>query len=224
MSDAFSQMLPFALVIAFSPITLVAVIAMLFSVRAIPNGVAFLAGWAFGVGVALVVLTALAGVADPTAGGDDPSDVVTVLRFLLGASLLAYAAKTWRGRPRSGDAVEMPRWMSRIERIVPSRAFGLAVALGAVNPKNLLMHVAAAATLVSEGLSRTAEGTAVVLYSLVASSSVACLVAYRALAGERGAATLERVRGWLVANDAIVMSVLFLAFGVKLVVDAIAGL
>lgn len=224
MSDAFGQMLPFALVIALSPIPIVAVIAMLFSRRAIANGGAFLAGWVVGVAGSLTLLTAVAEAWGLLDSDDAPSTTVVVLRFLLGGLLLVAAVKTWRGRPRPGDAVAMPGWMARIDAIGLSGAFGLAVLLGGVNPKSLLMNVAAAAVLASEELSRADRAVAIVLYTAVASSTVALAVGYRVSAGERGAVTLERMRGWLAANDATVMSVLFLVFGVKLVGDAITGL
>jgi hypothetical protein len=222
-NDAFGQMLPFALVIALSPIPIVAVIAMLFSRRAIENGVAFLVGWVVGVAGGLALLTALAD-AWGLGSDDAPSTAAVALRFLLGVLLLAAAAKKWRGRPGPDETVAMPGWMARIDTFGPSRAFGVAVLLGGVNPKNLLMNVAAAAVLASEGLSVTDQAVAIALYTAVASSSVALAVGYRVLAGERGAVTLERMRGWLVANDATVMSVLFLVFGVKLVGDAITAL
>ena len=224
MSDAFGQMLPFALVIALSPIPIVAVIAMLFSRHAIGNGIAFLIGWVVGVAGGLALLTALADAGGLLGPGDDPSTTVVVIRFLLGVLLLGAAVKKWRGRPRPGDAVEMPGWMARIDGIGLFGAFGLAVVLGGVNPKNLLMNVAAAAVLASEGLGGADQAVAIALYTAVASSSVMLAVGYRVLAGERGAMTLERMREWLVANDATVMSVLFLAFGVKLVGDALTGI
>jgi hypothetical protein len=53
---------------------------------------------------------------------------------------------------------------------------------------------------------------------------VASAVAYRLVAGDRAATKLEQMRTWLVANNATVMSVLFLVLGGKLVGDAITGL
>ncbi|HET7236133.1 MAG TPA: GAP family protein [Actinomycetota bacterium] len=223
MSDAFGQMLPFALVIALSPIPIVAVIAMLFSKRAIANGIAFLVGWIVGVAGGLALLTVVAEAGD-LGSGEAPSTTAVVLRFLLGALLLVGAVKKWRGRPRPGDDVAMPGWMARIDGIGPVRAFGLAVLLGGVNPKNLLMNVAAAAVLASEELAGADQALAIVLYTVVASASVALAVGYRVFAGDRGTATLERMRGWLAANEATVMSVILLLLGVKLVGDAITGL
>lgn len=222
MTEAFGQILPFALVIALSPIPLVAVIAMLFSRRAVPNGLGFLLGWIMVVAAGLVAFTALASTTD-LGSNDEPSTTATVVRGVLGLLLVAGAVKTWRGRSDPDEDVAMPAWMARIETIGPVGAFGLALLLGGVNPKNLAMNLAAAATLAAAELSRSELAVEMALYTGVASASVAVIVGYRLLTGERGAATLERMRGWLVANDATVMSVLFLVFGVKLLGDAISG-
>ncbi len=114
--------------------------------------------------------------------------------------------------------------MQRVDGLHPASAFGLAVLLGGINPKNLLMNVAAAAVLASASLSTADEVAVIALYTLVASCTVAAAVFYRLLAGDRAVATLERLRGWLAANNATVMAVLFLVFGAKLVGDGISGL
>lgn len=222
MTDALGQMLPFALVIALSPIPLVAVIAMLFSQRGVPNGVAFLLGWVSGIAASLAVFTALAST-QATGTSEEPSTAATLTRLVLGLLLLAAAAKEWRARPAPGEIPEMPRWMTRIDTTRPRRAFALAAVLGGANPKSLAMNIAAAAVLVSETATRAERAVPIVLYTAVASSSVVAVVGYRVITGARGVATLERMRAWFVANNATVMSVLFLVFGVKLVGDAIAG-
>ena len=223
MARAFGEMLPFALVVALSPIPMVAVIAVLFSRRAIGNGVAFVLGWIVGVAGGLALLTALASTQDLGSEGTS-STAGTLLRFVLGVLSLAAAARKWRGRPEPGQEVPMPRWMERVDGLHPGGVFVLALLLGSVNPKNLLMNIAAAAVLASASLRTTDAATVIVLYTAVASSTVTLAVLYRVLRGERAAATLERMRGWLIANNATVMSVLFLVFGVKLVGDAISGL
>jgi hypothetical protein len=220
---AFGEMLPFALVIALSPIPIAAVIAMLFSERAVGNGVAFLLGWVVGVAGGLALITALASTLDLGSSGAR-TPVATSLRLALGALLLVGAFRTWRGRPGPGDEVPTPGWMARADTLQPGGAFVLAVLLGAVNPKNLLVNVGAATILASGTLTVRDQAIVVALYTVVASSTVALAVLYRLLAGLRAAATLERMRGWLVANNAVVMSVLLLVFGVKLVGDAIAGI
>jgi threonine/homoserine/homoserine lactone efflux protein len=223
MWEAFGQMLPFALVIALSPIPIVAVIVMLFSPRAVGNGVAFLVGWIVGVAGGLVLLTALASTLN-LGSGETPSTTATVLRLVLGVLLLAGAVRTWRDRPGPGDEVPMPRWIATAEAIDPLRAFFLAVLLGGINPKNLLMNVAAATALASASLPGRDATIVIIAYTAVASCTVALVVLYRLVARSRAAATLQRMRGWLVANNATVMAVLLLVFGVKLIGDAIAGM
>jgi hypothetical protein len=222
MTQAFGEMLPFALVIALSPIPIVAVIAMLFSQRAVGNGIAFLLGWLVGVAGGLALLTALASTQD-LGPSDSPSTIASVMRLTLGVLLIAGAALKWRGRPAPGEDVAMPGWMARVDTIRPGGAFVLAALLGGVNPKNLLMNIAAGAVLASAALGGEDEAVVIALYTAVASCTVALAVLYRLLAGQRAATTLERMRGWLVANNAAVMSVLLLVLGVKLVGDAIAG-
>lgn len=223
MTQAFGQMLPLALVIALSPIPMVAVIAMLFSKHAIGNGLAFLFGWIVGVGGGLFLLT-LAASSQDLGSQSEPSTTATVLRLGLGVLLLAGAAVEWRKRPGPDEDPPVPGWMQRVDTMHPGRAFVLAVLLGGVNPKNLLMNVAAAAVLASASLPAADEAVAIVLFTAVASISVAVAVAYRLLAGERGEATLERMRGWLAANNATVMSILFLVLGAKILGDGISGL
>lgn len=222
MTQAFGEMLPFALVIALSPIPIAAVIATLFSQRALGNGLAFLAGWIVGVAGGLALVTALASSQD-LGSSDAPSSIASWVRLALGALLLAGAFLKWRGRPAPGEDAPMPRWMARADTIGPAGAFVLAALLGGVNPKNLLMNIAAAAVLASASLAGRDQAVVIAMYTAVASCTVALAVLYRALAGQRAVATLERMRGWLVANNAAVMTVLLLVFGVKLVGDAIAG-
>lgn len=222
MSQAFGQMLPFALVIALSPIPMVAVIAMLFSQRAVANGVAFLFGWVLGVAGGLCLFAALASTQD-LGSNATPSNTATAVRLALGVLLLAGAAKSWRARPRPGDEVPMPRWMSKVDALHPAGALVLAVFLGGVNPKNLLMNIAAAAVLAAASLSGKGNAVVVALYTVVASCTVALAVLYRVVARARAEATLERMRGWLAINSATIMSVLFLVLGVKLIGDGIAG-
>ena len=223
MTEAFGGMLPFAVVIALSPIPIVAVIAMLFSKRALGNGIAFLGGWIVGVAGCLAVLTVLASTQD-LGSNDDPSTTGTIVRLVLGALLLVGAVAKWRSRPQVRDDVPMPGWMARVDTLHPVGAFGLAVLLGGVNPKNLLMNAAAGVVLGAAALPPTDRALTIAAYTAVASCTVATAVLYRALATDRAASTLERMRGWLVVNNAAVMSVLLLVLGAKLVGDAIAGL
>ena len=216
-------MLPFALVIALSPIPIVAVIAILFSPHPKPNGLSFLGGWITGVAGGLAVTTMLIST-DDLGSEASPSASATALRLVLGLLLLAGALRSWSKRPRSGHEVSMPTWMARVDGIGPGGSFVLAAIVGSLNPKNLVMNAAAAAILAAAALPPGDVAVSIALYTAVASSTVAAVVLYRLVAGQRGAARLESIRSWLTANNATVMTLLLLVLGVKLVGDAISGM
>jgi len=68
--------------------------------------------------------------------------------------LLAW--RQWHGRPRAGEPVELPKWMSAIDSFNFITATGLGFALAGLNVKNLLMCAAAGAGI---GSARLVERT-----------------------------------------------------------------
>ena len=70
MGEAIGQVLPLAVVVAFSPMPIVAVVLMLVSARARTNGPAFVLGWLLGVGVVGGIILAVSG---PAAAARTPS-------------------------------------------------------------------------------------------------------------------------------------------------------
>ena len=62
------------------------------------------------------------------------------------------------------------------------------------------------------------------VFVLLASLTVVAPVAYYLVAGERADATLQTMKTWLIRNNAAVISVLLLVFGVKLLAEGVQGL
>jgi threonine/homoserine/homoserine lactone efflux protein len=112
----------------------------------------------------------------------------------------------------------MPKWMGTVDRMSPPKAFGLAVVLAAVNPKNLLLTLGAATSLAQVGGLTTSDAVvAIVVFVVIASLSIAAPVAYAVFGGEKAKATLDSAKGWLTQHNAAVMAALFLVFGVDLI-------
>jgi hypothetical protein len=219
MGPSISEVLPFAIGVAVSPIPLIAVILMLFTPRAKANGTAFLVGWVLGLAalatVVYVVVDAANASTDSTAG-----DSTSTVKVVLGVVLLVAALRKWRARPAPGVEPAMPKWMAGVDHFTPGRAAGLGVLLGAVNPKNLVLTLGAAAGLAQLPGESTGEAVAgIVAFVVIASSTTAACVGYRVFGGERSRATLDDAKAWLVAHNDAVMTVLFLVFGVLLVAD-----
>lgn len=218
MGDAIGATLGYAIGIAISPIPVAAVILMLFSGRARSNSVSFLIGWI--VGIALVT-AAVALIPGLEAGDATPSRTTGWIKLGLGLLLLAVGAGRWRSRPGADDEPPVPGWMERIDGLAPGAAFGLGFLLSAVNPKNLLLAAAAGATFGSLALTSGETVTSVVLFTVVAGLTVIVPVIGYLIAGDRLDETLDRSKAWLIRNNAAVMAVLLVVFGVSLVGDAI---
>jgi hypothetical protein len=137
-----SDVLTFAVGVAISPIPIVAVILMLFSPRARVNGLSFLLGWVVSLAAVCTVVYVLAHDGN-VATSSTASDSVSWGKIVLGAALLLLARRQWRQRPDPGAEPEMPRWMATLDHVSPAKAFGLAVVLAAVNPKNLVLTLGA---------------------------------------------------------------------------------
>ena len=69
MSKAIGEVLPFAVVVAISPLAIVAIILVLFSARARVNSILFTFGWIVGVAIVGTVIYLLADAGDVSAGG-----------------------------------------------------------------------------------------------------------------------------------------------------------
>jgi threonine/homoserine/homoserine lactone efflux protein len=218
--DAVAAVLPSAVAVAFSPFPVVAVILVLGSPRARSSGPTFALGWVVGLAVLTTVVVLLAG------GADDPDSSaasgVGWMEMVLGTGLLVLAARKWRTRPREGDAVEMPAWMASVDGVGPSRALALGLGLAAGNPKNVVLTMAAAASIAEVGLDGADTAIAVSAFVLLGSATVLGAVLYRLVRAERAAAGLESVKAFMTANNAVIMTVILLIFGVKLVGDGLA--
>jgi threonine/homoserine/homoserine lactone efflux protein len=222
MGEAIGQMLPLAVAIAANPLPISVVVLMLVSARALANGLAFTAGWLTGIAVLGVIALVIA---DGAGASDDgqPSTWVNVLKLVLGAVLVVLAVTQWRGRPGKDDEVAMPAWMGTIDTFTPAKAAGVGVALSAVNPKNLLFVVAAAATEAQAGLSAPRQAIVWAIFTALATVGVAVPVALYLALGERAPALLDRIKVWLIRNKAAVLSILCLIIGATLIGASIGG-
>jgi threonine/homoserine/homoserine lactone efflux protein len=193
------------------------------SAKARSNGPAFIVGWV--VGLAAVGAICLL-VADPAGASeeDGPATWVSWLEILLGALLLLVAVRQWRGRPHGAEEPPAPKWMGAISAFTPAKAAGAGVVLSALNPKNLLLAVAAAAAIATVGVPGGQQAVAYAIFSLIGTLGVAAPVVIYFALGDRAPRLLGSLRVWMVHNNAVIMAVLLLVIGVKLIGDGIAGL
>jgi len=104
----------------------------------------------------------------------------------------------------------------------PVKSLGLGVLIGALNPKNIAMAIAAALSIASVGLTGGQQVVVVVVYVVLAVLGVAAPVVVALVLGDRSQPVLASWKAWLERNNPVVMGVLFLVFSVVLVGKGIA--
>lgn len=222
MIEGISAVLGFAVGVAISPVPIIAVILMLFSQRARINGPLFMAGWM----VALALVSGLAYYAAVAGGGSTSSSTDSAIswgKILFGVLFLLMAVRTWRNRPAPGDEAPMPKWMAGIDDLKPGKALAFGLLLAGVNPKNLMLSLAAGAGLAALGVSTSEAVGSLVVFVAVGSLTIAGPVVYYLLGGDKAKTSLNELKGWLAAHNDAVMAVLFLVFGADLISKGLAG-
>ncbi len=92
--------------------------------------------------------------------------------------------------------------MASIDAATPGKALGLGVVLSGANPKNFVLAAAAATSIVEAGVHGTELVVAVAVFVLVGSFTVIGAVVVHWFGGRWGAALLDSVRQFMVANSA----------------------
>ena len=215
-------MLPFAVGIAISPIPIVAIVLMLGTDNAKSDSLSFLVGWIVAMAAAGAFLLAVIGSSDPTDNGA-PADWSSTLKLVLGIVLLGLAVKQWRNRPRPGEDAPMPKWMSSVEGFTPVKSAGLGVVVSVVNPKNLILIIGGATAIAQTDAAGSDQAIAWAIFVLIATIGVAAPVVIYFAMGDKAAAILDDLKGWMARNNAAIMAVILVIIGVKMIGDAITG-
>lgn len=221
MGSTIGEILPLAVGVALSPLPIVSVILMLSTPRGKANGLLFLLGWFVGCAVVCAIGTTLSSAA--SSGDTAPSTVTRVVVSVLGALLLLLAIKQWRSRPKPGTEPPLPKWMQAMDTVTPPKALVMAFLLSAVNPKNLMLGLAAGSTIAAASLAGTQQAFAIAVFSLIAMIGVAIPFVIYIGAGAKAEHILGDLKTWMVAHNAAIMAVLFLIFGVKLLGSGLGG-
>jgi len=223
MGQAIGEMLPLAIGIAISPLPIIAIILMLITPKARSNGLAFLGGWMLGlavVGTVVLIVADTAGIA--TSSG--PSRTVSLIKLVLGLLLLVVAWRQFGKRPKPGAEAPLPKWMRALDSFTPTRSLAIGALLSGVNPKNFILNATAAAGIAQAGLAGAQQAVVLIVLVIVGSLGIIAPVGVYFAMGDKAAPVLGGWKTWLAANNATVMMVLFLVFGVTLIGKGISGL
>ena len=214
-----TELIPLALVVALSPLSIIPAVLVLQTPRPRPTGLAFLVGWVVGLAVltqVFVEVSALLG-----GGLDKPPPWASYVRITVGIALIAFGLYKWLTRKRSEHS---PKWMNSFAKITPARAILTALVLVVVNPKVLFMCLAAGLAIGTEGLGRTGALLGVVYYVAVAASTVALPILAYAVSGDRLDPALTKLKDWMERQHAVLVAAILVVLGVMVLYKGIHGL
>ncbi len=105
--EAIGGILPLAIAVDISVLSIIAVILMLITPRARSNGPAFVSGWVLGLvvvgGLVLIIADAVS-----VSSSSGPSTAAYAIKLALGVLLLLLAVRQWRSRPGPGEQAPAP--------------------------------------------------------------------------------------------------------------------
>ncbi|MFE0318124.1 GAP family protein [Streptomyces albogriseolus] len=223
MGEAIGQILSYGVAVALSAFPIIGVVLMLATPRARTNGPALLLGWSLGLALVGTIVLLVSGGVGPSDQGQ-PADWVSALDLTLGVLLLWVAVKEWRGRPRDGKEVPLPKWMRTVDSFTPVKALALGTAMSALNPKNLLLSIAAATAIARTDTSAGAQAVALAVYVVLGALGPGTPVVLYFALRERSKHILDDLKLWMEQHNTAIMAVICLLFAAKLVGNAVSDL
>lgn len=214
-----TELIPLALVIALSPLSIIPAVLVLQAERPRPTGLAFLVGWMIGLGALTLIFVEVSGLLGGGLGRQP--HWAPYVRIVAGAALIAFGVYKWVTRK---NAEHTPKWMSSFATIAPRRAFVTAIILVFVNPKVLFMCLAAGLAIGTEGLGRTGALLGTAFFVALAASTVLLPVLAYALSGDRLDPVLARVGNWMEAQHAVLIAAILVVLGLLVLYKGVHGL
>jgi hypothetical protein len=132
---------------------------------------AFLLGWLLGIAVVGTVVIVLADVIVLPSGN---LSWFGYIKIAIGLVLIGLAGRRWLGRPRAGEDPPVPGWLASVDAMGAGRAFGLALLLAGLNPKNLALVLAGAVTIAEATAVPAQQAAALAVFTVIGSVGVAC--------------------------------------------------
>lgn len=212
------ELIPLALVIALSPLSIIPAVLVLHSDRPRPAGLAFLAGWLVG----LSALTALfIGISGLLGGlGDQPPAWASWLRVIVGVALIVFGLFRWFTRHSKPHQMPGTRHLTDSG---PGKLAGIGALLTVANPKVLFICAAAGLAIGSAELGNSVPVAAALFVAVSASTVAAPILAY-AVAGERLDPALDRLKVHMERHNAAMVAAILVIIGLMVLYKGIHGL
>ncbi|CAN5688621.1 GAP family protein [soil metagenome] len=213
-----AELIPLALVVALSPLSIIPAVLVLHTARPRPTGLAFLAGWVLGLAALTAVFIGISGLLGGMTG--KPPSWASWLRVGIGAALIVFGVFRWVTRHSKPHQMPGTR---HITEAGPVKALIVGAALTVVNPKVLFICAAAGLAIGTAGLGAAVWGAEAVYVVLAASTVALPIVAY-AISGSKLDPTLAKVKAWMEKHNAALVAAILLVIGVMVLYKGIHSL
>jgi threonine/homoserine/homoserine lactone efflux protein len=213
------ELIPLALVVALSPLSVIPAVLVLHTPRPRPTSLAFLVGWLIGLAALTSVFLAVSGLIGGLGG--KPPGWASWLRIVVGAALIVFGIYRWLNRKKSEHT---PKWMQSLSKLTPARAGATGFVLTILNPKVLFICAAAGLAIGTAGLGSSQIWLAELWYVLVAASTVALPILAYAVSGDRLDAPLVRLKDWMEAQHAVLVAIILVVIGLMVLYKGIHAL
>ncbi len=220
MGKALLQLLPLALASALSTVTISATIFFLLSKTRTRSGLAFLTGTVIGT-FAAVTLATVAGQALPGRPRHH-HEVVGKLEVVTGIALVVLGLVSLARRHRVVNSARRPGWLHGISDVGPVPVFGIGLALN-LRPKAVLLAAAAGLVVSDANLAFDENLVLLLLYTVVATSTVGVLVVATILSARRMEPRLVSVNAWMSAHSRAISATIMIVVGVFVAALGLTG-
>jgi Sap, sulfolipid-1-addressing protein len=213
-----TELIPLALVVALSPLSIIPAVLVLHTARPRPTGLAFLAGWVAG----LAGLTALfIGVSGLLGGmNNQPPGWASWLRIGIGAALIVFGVFRWVTRHSKPHQMPGTR---HITEAGPAKALVVGAVLTVANPKVLFICAAAGLAIGTAGIG-AGIWSATAVYVAIAASTVALPVLAYTVSGESLDPALTKLKAWMEQHNAALVAAILIVIGLLVLYKGIHGL
>lgn len=236
MGELIVSLIPLAIGVVLSPLAIMALVAVLLSLNARRNGVAYLLGWIVAVllvlAVSFWVFTALE-VTDPGL----PPAWVPVIRLVIGAFLLVAAVFVYRrGHAKVlqmaaatspidvvNAAPQLPGWLTAVETFTPVRSFLLGLGIFILNPVDASCAVLAALDIRLASLTAGSTLTVLIGFAVIGILPIAIPVVFALVRGRAAQPLLDRTRSWIAGHTSVLNAALLVVIAVLQLQKAVSG-
>ncbi len=202
------------LAITLEPIPLGTFILLIASKRGVRKGAAFIFGWLLSLAGVIAATVFITGNAPPKANSA-PSIAAILVKMLIGVALVVVAVIQRRKMGRPKKPKKKPKWQTGIDNM----SLWFACLLGPlVQPWGLV--AAGVAVIANAEIGSAQSWVALILFCLLATSSILVLEILAGFWPERASAIIERVRAWIDTHTDQLIIIVSLAVGFYLIASS----